>query len=1206
MYLRMLRVILVGLVLLTVVLGGNGLAVPVNDPREHPAWCTNPADCVMPFLSDRPVSYFAYPEGEDPMFFRRDNYLPRGYLFYPADEPAPEFAVEYQNPNPSPEPGSLEDWDVRYFRVRVAGCRRHSAFNDLMQCQFWMYTTLEPQPDLEQGIGRVADLDPRRCNRFRIYRGTWNWDPNLGELGQMAFTPTQLEAETVIQLHPEFIVARVVVHRFFYNPPEGGAPYAINEYLRSEKDMKNLFDKTDLTQNSLDSIAQLYLSDPDPAVWDWNPALAARPMDSIYRQCGIGLRLVDYRVHYVSDSSLVFNVDGKDSVGGCGSVWPQYRSLGFEDGIQAFHIYFIYNFNATSSTSIGQMCMGHLQMAIKNHPSIDSGNVIAHELGHAVAYFDDIPGSNGQLMDQSAGTNIPLGRCCYARSSTWSMLFDADSPQLSNVARMSLDDRAICSSLASETDRPWTGLHPVSNPHPDSVDNDNDGVPNHCDNCPGDANPGQEMCQGTTFGAEVGMACDSDPDDDCLDGSEDNCPDVTNASQADCNDNGLGDACDPEPCAYLPTHRFMRRCGNDPGAGGVRWCEDTGELDVLYRLTGYEEGSPTNRRVAPLDARYCACQDENGNPLDSNHCKQYTCPENGQASDDRETDKGWLRLNWRARQEVGGTDSIECTLADTDGNTTANECEEPIPERVYRRLYYNDSINHTGLGGAPADFEAYWRGDFRTKHLYWRWEAEDWPHPMDTEWTWPPGYHRARGRVWLHPGVDPQELPITEGNAYTEPINFTKKRFYPEPYMGNEHLEIGQIIRFGPMGREAEAPALVLLGLSRTRSTEDLGDYAYERSRPSAALAGMQVLEYDPVGGHFDDATPSQATGGGVPLDVVDHALCTVAVPGILRSAGRSVYVFGGRDWDGLPVDTLWRGLAVGPDGVFGWEEVDLGPERPRPRQGAGLFWSAAHGLLLLVGGQGPETSDATFVPILIEPDRRTVDATTLNGDPLGNRAHFGYTQSGDVGLVYGGQDATGQPLDGLYAINLDRLHVSLLDWPSETGPGPRVGAALELSVVRKTVLLFGGEDAAGELHNDLWELDPWTGQWDQVRADCTEETCPPLMKHASIISSPMDGTLRVVTGIHRRSRNEDVVWSLGETGWMSYREATGECEGAACWQTPGVDAGVTDDGTSTGGGGCAGCTHAGGGGGVGGWLLVVLLALALVRRRRWCKGKGR
>jgi hypothetical protein len=77
-----------------------------------------------------------------------------------------------------------------------------------------------------------------------------------------------------------------------------------------------------------------------------------------------------------------------------------------------------------------------------------------------------------------------------------------------------------------------------------AIDSDGDGVLNGSDNCPNDANPGQE----DTDGDGIGDACDAPPppdgDSDGIPDTADNCPTVANAGQQDGDTDGVGDACD--------------------------------------------------------------------------------------------------------------------------------------------------------------------------------------------------------------------------------------------------------------------------------------------------------------------------------------------------------------------------------------------------------------------------------------------------------------------------------------------------------------------------------------------------------------------------------------------------------------------------------------------------------------------------------------
>jgi len=119
-------------------------------------------------------------------------------------------------------------------------------------------------------------------------------------------------------------------------------------------------------------------------------------------------------------------------------------------------------------------------------------------------------------------------------------------------------------------------------------DGDNDGLGALCDNCPDDANPGQEDSDGDGAGDAcdncpepnpgqadddgdgLGDVCDNCPqrqnadqgdgDDDGVGDLCDNCPDIPNSLQADADSDGKGDLCDPAAMDFSATPR----CGGAP------------------------------------------------------------------------------------------------------------------------------------------------------------------------------------------------------------------------------------------------------------------------------------------------------------------------------------------------------------------------------------------------------------------------------------------------------------------------------------------------------------------------------------------------------------------------------------------------------------------------------------------------------------------
>lgn len=109
-------------------------------------------------------------------------------------------------------------------------------------------------------------------------------------------------------------------------------------------------------------------------------------------------------------------------------------------------------------------------------------------------------------------------------------------------------------------------------PGPTPTDVDGDGVPNGSDNCPGNANAGQQdmdsdgvgdVCDPDADGDGIANndeiahgtdPLDADSDDDGARDDSDNCPAVANADQADRDEDGRGDACESgaNPGGSLP------------------------------------------------------------------------------------------------------------------------------------------------------------------------------------------------------------------------------------------------------------------------------------------------------------------------------------------------------------------------------------------------------------------------------------------------------------------------------------------------------------------------------------------------------------------------------------------------------------------------------------------------------------------------------
>jgi hypothetical protein len=92
-------------------------------------------------------------------------------------------------------------------------------------------------------------------------------------------------------------------------------------------------------------------------------------------------------------------------------------------------------------------------------------------------------------------------------------------------------DVHVTSGAAAAGFKKWTpGSNATMAFRIEDLDSENDGVLNHVDNCPADANPDQADDDGDGFGD----ACD-------------NCPFDVNPAQQDADQDGIGDACAPPP-----------------------------------------------------------------------------------------------------------------------------------------------------------------------------------------------------------------------------------------------------------------------------------------------------------------------------------------------------------------------------------------------------------------------------------------------------------------------------------------------------------------------------------------------------------------------------------------------------------------------------------------------------------------------------------
>ena len=183
---------------------------------------------------------------------------------------------------------------------------------------------------------------------------------------------------------------------------------------------------------------------------------------------------------------------------------------------------------------------------------------------------------------------------------------------------------------------------------PFDPDLDDDGVENHEDNCPNDANPEQD----DEDDDGVGDVCDpclgdpgNDPDRDEVCAADDNCPNDANPAQEDTDGDGHGDACDD--CLDDPAHDRdgdgigddCDPCPDDPIAQ-----EDPDGDRVCGRADNCPEDSNPDQRDSDEDGAGDACDPCPDDPLDDvdedgvcgnrDNCPEEPNPEQEDADED--------------------------------------------------------------------------------------------------------------------------------------------------------------------------------------------------------------------------------------------------------------------------------------------------------------------------------------------------------------------------------------------------------------------------------------------------------------------------------------------------------------------------------------------------------------------------------------------
>ena len=253
-------------------------------------------------------------------------------------------------------------------------------------------------------------------------------------------------------------------------------------------------------------------------------------------------------------------------------------------------------------------------------------------------------------------------------------------------------------------------------------------------------------------------------------------------------------------------------------------------------------------------------------------------------------------------------------------------------------------------------------------------------------------------------------------------------------------------------------------------------------------------------------------------------------------ASGQRALIFGGRyrDEGGSGPYDLFNELWAFDFSTQSWALLDSGTG-PSPRTYPSTFWDDQEQALYVWGGM------VNADPMVIETNQElwrykdgSWEQLTTSGDVPSPRTFLSETWDSQRRrmVIFAGQEGNYWDLayNETYALNIDSLEWTELNNGTDA-PSTRMHPHLTYDEARDRYLMFGGHTDIGD-GNDLWEMDPESGTWSEVRI-ADEFTGAGLGCNNNSSEVPADYVDQDVTAPERRHRGmytlmHDNLWIFG------------------------------------------------------------------------------